>query len=114
MAQILLNESNPTRRRMLQTRLERSGHIVCLLSGLEEVTNILGQVAIDIVIVDMDEQSLDDLQEQFCDLKGVKLVLQANNCDLTFDFRSWIADDIFCKGKRGDNTLLAIERVLHN
>lgn len=114
MAQILLNESDPIRRRMLQTRLERSGHIVCLLSGPEEITNILGQAAIDIMIVDMDEQSLDDLQKQFCDLKGVKLVLQASHCDLQFDFRSWIADDIFCKGEHGENMMLAIKKVLHN
>ena len=114
MAQILLNESDPIRRRMLRARLERSGHIVWLLSGLEEITNILGQAAIDIMIVDMDEQSLDDLQEQFCDLKGVKLVLRASTCDLKFDFRTWIADDIFCKSKHGDNTMLAIKKVLHN
>lgn len=52
MAQILLNESDPIR--MLRARLERSGHIVWSLSGLEEITNILGQAAIDIMIVDME------------------------------------------------------------
>lgn len=114
MARILLNESDPIRYRMLQTRLEYSGHTVLSLGGLEEVANILGEAAIDIMIVHMDEQSLDDLQEQFCNLKEVKLVLQANNCDLQFDFRSWIADDIFCKGEHGENMMLAIKKVLHN
>lgn len=45
MARILLNESDPIRYRMLQTRLEYSGHTVLSLGGLEEVANILGEAA---------------------------------------------------------------------
>ncbi len=114
MAQILLNESDPSRHRLLQIRLERSGHTVWALSGLQAISEALGQAAIDIVVLDMDEQSLDDLQQRFRDFWGVKLVLQTSSRDLRSDFRSWIADEIFCKGKHGENMMLAVKKVLHN
>ncbi len=114
MAQILLNESDPIRHRLLQLRLEGSGHIVWSLGGVEEISDALGQAAIDIVILDMDEQSLGDLPQRFRDLGRAKLVLQTSNCDLRFDFRSWIADEVFCKGKDGANMMFAVKKVLHN
>ncbi len=112
MARILLNESDPVRRRMLKTRIERNGHIVRSLKRPQEIGKISGETGIDIMIVDMDEQSLDDLSEEVSNLNGIKLLLQASRNDLRFDFRSWIADDVFCKSDRGENMMVAINKAL--
>ena len=61
MAYILLNETDPVRHHWLQTRLEHSGHKVRSLSKLEEIRDILQETSIDIMVLDMDKQSLDDI-----------------------------------------------------
>ncbi len=112
MAHIILNEADPIRRRLLSTRLKHSGHTVSSADRLDEIISILSESPIDIILVDMDKLSLEDVLIFAPNLRGAKLLLQASNVDLKHDFRSWIADDIVHKSQDGENVLLSIDKVL--
>jgi len=61
MATILLNESDPVRRELLRLRLQRQGHNVWSAQHRNDIIATLHDVAVDLMILDLDHQNLDEL-----------------------------------------------------
>jgi len=112
MAKIVLNESNPARRNVLKKRLEGLGHTVWSTTEWDDITRISRSQPMDVIVVDMDNHSIDYLLQHATDFKGCKVLLQTTDDELRSDFRSWIADDIICKRPDNEGIITAVERAL--
>jgi len=112
MATILLNESNPRRRAVLRTRLQRLGHMVWSANHLHDVVATLHDVAVDLMILDLDDQDLEALTAFAGRWQGIKIVFQASSMQLTQDFRSWMADQFVFKLQDPANLTQAVAQLL--
>lgn len=103
MATILLNESDPVRHELLRLRLQRQGHKVWSANHLNEIIATLHDVAIDVMILDLDQHCLDDLVAFADRWKGIKIVFQSSSMGPLQDFRLWMAEQIVYKFKNAEN-----------
>jgi CheY-like chemotaxis protein len=103
MATILLNESDPLRHELLRSRLQRQGHKVWSANHLNEIIATIHDVAVDVMILDLDQHRLDDLVAFAERWKGIKIVFQSSSFGLLNDFRSWMAEQIVYKFKNAEN-----------
>lgn len=113
MAAILLNESDPTRLQLLRARLQRQGHDVWSASHLNDIIATLHDVAIDLMILDLDNHKLDELAAFAGRWKGIKILFQASTAALLQDFRSWMADEFVHKTHDSENVANAVAQLLH-
>jgi DNA-binding response OmpR family regulator len=114
MATILLNESDPVRHELLRLRLQRQGHKVWSAQHLNDIIATLHDVAVDLMILDLDDQSLDELCGFANRWKGIKIVFQASSMELLQDFRCWMADQFICKLQNGENVSRAVAQLLQS
>jgi len=112
MATILLNESDPVRHELLRLRLQRQGHKVWPARHLNDIIATLHDVAVDLMILDLDDQRLDDLCGFANRWKGIKIVFQASSTELLQDFRCWMADQVVFKFQNGENVSRAVAQLL--
>jgi DNA-binding NtrC family response regulator len=112
MATILLNESDPLRRELLRMRLQRQGHKVWSASHLNDIIATLHDVAVDLMILDLDHQRLDELAAFADRWKGIKILFQASSPSLLQDFRCWMADQFVVKFNNGENISRAVAQLL--
>lgn len=112
MATILLNESDPLRHELLRLRLQRQGHKVWSAHHLNDIIATLHDVAIDLMILDLDHQRLDDLAAFADRWKGIKILFQANSLALLQDFRCWMADQFVVKFHNDENISRAVAQLL--
>ena len=112
MATILLNESDPLRHEMLRLRLQRQGHKVWSAPHLNDIIATLHDVAVDVMILDLDHQRLDELSAFASRWKGIKIVFQASSTALLQDFRCWMADQFVFKFQNSENVLRAVAQLL--
>lgn len=112
MATILLNESDPLRHELLRMRLQRQGHKVWSASHLNDIIATLHDVAVDLMILDLDHQRLDDLAAFADRWKGIKILFQASSPALLQDFRCWMADQFVVKFHNGENISRAVAQLL--
>lgn len=113
MATILLNESDPSRRHLLRARLQRQGHKVWSASHLNDIVALLHDVAVDLMILDLDHQNLDELVAFADRWKGIKILFQTSSAAPLQDFRSWMADQFVYKLHDSENLTLAVAQLLH-
>jgi DNA-binding response OmpR family regulator len=114
MATILLNESDPLRHELLRMRLQRQGHKVWSASHLNDIIVTLHDVAVDLMILDLDHQRLDDLAAFADRWKGIKILFQASSPALLRDFRCWMADQFVVKLYNGENILRVVTQLLQS
>jgi len=112
MATILLNESDPVRHELLRLRLQRQGHKVWSAHHLNDIIATLHDVAVDLMILDLDYQDLDELSAFASRWKGIKILFQASATELRQDFRCWMADQFVCKFQDGENVSRAVAQLL--
>lgn len=112
MATILLNESDPVRHNLLRLRLQRQGHKVWSAQHLNDIIATLHDVAVDLMILDLDHQRLDELSAFASRWKGIKIVFQASSTELLQDFRCWMADQFVFKFQNGENISRAVTQLL--
>lgn len=112
MATIILNESDPGRHELLRLRLQRQGHKVWPAQHLNDIIATLHDVAVDLMILDLDHQSLDELSAFANRWKGIKILFQASSTALLQDFRCWMADQIVFKFQNGENVSRAVAQLL--
>jgi DNA-binding response OmpR family regulator len=112
MATILLNESDPMRHELLRMRLQRQGHKVWSAHHLNDIIATLHDVAIDLMILDLDHQRLDDLAAFAGRWKGIKILFQASSPAFLQDFRCWMADQFVVKFYNGENLSRAVAQLL--
>lgn len=110
MANILLNEFNLANQRLLRSQLARKGHIVWVAENIGEIVTILHDVAIDLMILDLNRQNLDELF-MFADRwKGVLILFQIECVGSWEDFCCWMADEVVCKNE--DNIPWVVSQLL--
>jgi len=112
MATIILNESDPMRHELLRTRLQRQGHNVWSAQHLNDIIATLHDVAVDLMILDLDYQNLDELSAFASRWKGIKILFQASSTELLQDFRCWMADQFVFKFQDGENVSRAVAQLL--
>jgi DNA-binding response OmpR family regulator len=112
MATILLNESDPLRHELLCLRLQRQGHKVWSAHHFNDIIATLHDVAVDLMILDLDHQRLDDLAAFADRWKGIKILFQASSPALLQDFRCWMADQFVVKFHNGENISRAVAQLL--
>ncbi len=112
MATIILNESDPVRHELLRLRLQRQGHNVWSAQHLNDIIATLHDVAVDVMILDLDDQRLDELCGFASRWKGIKIVFQASSTELLQDFRCWMADQFVFKFQDGENVSRAVMQLL--
>ncbi|MCI0693782.1 hypothetical protein L0337_17465 [candidate division KSB1 bacterium] len=114
MATILLNESDPLRHELLRLRLQRQGHKVWSASHLNDIIATLHDVAVDLMILDLDHQRLEDLAAFADRWKGIKILFQASSPALLQDFRCWMADQFVVKFHHSENLARAVAQLLQS
>ncbi len=112
MATILLNESDPQRHEQLRSELQSQGHRVWSAQHLNEIIATLHDVAIDLMILDLDHQRLEELAAFAERWRGIKILFQSSSPVLMQDFRTWMADQFVCKDERGERLARAIGQLL--
>jgi DNA-binding NtrC family response regulator len=112
MATILLNESDPVRRELLRLRLQREGYKIWPAQNLNDIIATLHDVAVDVMILDLDHQNLDELAEFANRWKGIRIIFQASSTALLQDFRCWMADQFVFKFQNGENVSRAVTQLL--
>jgi two-component SAPR family response regulator len=112
MAIILLNESDPLRHELLRMRLQRQGHKVWSAHHLNDIIATLHDVAVDLMILDLDHQRLDDLAAFADRWKGIKILFQTSSPALLQDFRCWMADQFVVKFHNSENLARAVAQLL--
>lgn len=114
MATIILNESDPVRHELLRLRLRRQGHTVWSARHLNDIIATLHDVAVDLMILDLDHQRLDELSAFAKRWKGIKIIFQASSTALLQDFRCWMADQFILKFQNGENVSRAVAQLLQS
>ena len=114
MANILLNEFDQSRHKLLRSQLEHRGHQVLSVDDVNDIIATLKEVTIDLMILDLDNQSLDELIEFANRWKGIMIVFQTSCPVLKQDFRSWVADEVIRKCHNGENLLQAVVQLLQS
>lgn len=112
MADILLNDSDRTHLQAVQSRLKKEGHQVWTANELLEINSILNDAGAQVMILDLDQHNLNDLMQFAERWSGIKIVFQASNTTLKYDFRSWIADAFVAKSGNGAAITSTVERLL--
>ena len=112
MATILLNESDPQRHEQLRSELQQHGHRVWSARHLNEIVATLHDVAIDLMILDLDHQRLEELAAFAERWRGIKILFQSNSTALMQDFRTWMADRFVCKEEHGERLAHAVTQLL--
>ncbi len=112
MATILLNESDPQRHEHLRSALQQQGHRVWSAQHLNEIIATLHDVAVDLMILDLDHQRLEELAAFAERWRGVKILFQASSTALVQDFRTWMADRFVCKEEHNEKLARAISQLL--
>ena len=112
MATILLNEADPMRHKQLRTQLQRQGHNVWSASHLNDIVSTLHDVAVDLMILDLDNHRLDDLAAFADRWRGVKILFQASYFDPRQDFRSWMADHFVSKSNHDETVVQTVDELL--
>jgi len=112
MATILLNESDPARHQLLRLHLQRQGHKVWSAHHLNDIIATLHDVAIDLMILDLDHHNLDELAAFADRWKGIKILFQASSPAPTQDFRSWMADQFVHKFQNDEALSRAVVQLL--
>lgn len=112
MATILLNESDPQRHKQLRSELQSQGHRVWSAQHLTEIIATLHDVAIDLMILDLDHQRLEELAAFAERWRGIKILFQSSSPGLMQDFRSWMADQFVYKDERGERLAHAVGQLL--
>lgn len=112
MATILLNESDSRRRQWLRARLQRQGHVVWPAHHLNDIIATLHDVAIDLMILDLDLQNLDELIAFAGRWRGVKILFQSSAPAPAHDFRSWMADQFVHKSYNSEDVVRAVAQLL--
>jgi len=112
MATIILNESDPVRHELLRLRLQRQGHNVWSAQHLNDIIATLHDVAVDVMILDLDYQNLDELSAFANRWKGIRILFQASSTALLQDFRCWMADQFVFKFQGGENVSRAVAQLL--
>lgn len=111
-ANILLNEFDSIRHELLKSKLERHGYKVWSVKHLSDTISTLHDVTIDLMILDLDNQSIDEIIE-FADYwKGIFILFQSSRPEIKYDFRCWMADEFIYKCKSCENILQAVEKLL--
>ncbi len=112
MATILLNESDPQRHEQLRSSLQQSGHRVWSAQHLNDIVATLHDVAVDLMILDLDHQRLDELAAFADRWRGIKILFQASSPAPMQDFRAWMADRFVCKEEHGEPVAHAVGQLL--
>jgi DNA-binding response OmpR family regulator len=113
MSRIILVESDPQRNSLLTALLQGQGHAVSITDTLDQIPAVITKSQLDILVVDMDEHSLDEIVQIAPNLKDVKILFLGGNDDMQHDFRSWIADDIIQKSQDDDAINYCIQKILN-
>lgn len=109
---ILLNESDPARRRVFRKRLESQGHKVWSANHLSEIVSTLHDVPVDLMILDLDSQRLEDLAAFAGRWRGIKILFQGSSTLLDQDFQSKIADSFVSKQNQAENISNAVLQLI--
>jgi two-component SAPR family response regulator len=83
-------------------------------SHLNDIIATLHDVAVDLMILDLDHQRLDDLAAFADRWKGIKILFQASSPALLRDFRCWMADQFVVKFHNGENISRVVMQLLQN
>ena len=113
MAAILLYDSDPQHQQQVKNRLQKQGHQVWLADRLDQINTILRDVAINLMILDVDQHDLDLLTEFADRWRGIKIVFQASDYYIKQDFRTWMADDRISKNGDSEQVTKAVSRLLN-
>ncbi len=114
MAVILLNEFDPDHHRLLRTKLEGRGYQVLSVNHINDIIATLKEVAIDLMILDLDNQNIDELIEFANRWRGILILFQASYTEHMQDFRCWMADGFVCKCNNGENVMQAVVQLLQS
>jgi len=112
MPNILLNESDASRQKLLRKRLREQGSHVWSLNRLHDAESRLGKRKFDLMILDLDAQRIDDITVLLEHCQKLPVLLQASGLDASLDFRCWIADELVEKIETGDNVVAAVKKLL--
>ncbi len=113
MSRIILVKSDAQRNSLLTALLQRQGHTVSITDTLDQIPAVITKSQLDMLVVDMDEHSLDEVVQIAPNLKGVKILFLGGNDDMQHDFRSWIADDIIQGSQDDDAINYCIQKILN-
>lgn len=112
MASILVCDSDTRQQQQLQDRLRQQGHKVSLAQDLNEIPEVLQEGEIHLLIMDLDQENLNSLASLGDHCRDVKIVGQTSDPELSYDFRSWIADALVSKYAGEEQINGAIDRLL--
>lgn len=113
MSRIILVEGDQQRNSLLAARLRSQRHAVSITNTLDQIAAVITKSQLDILIVDMDEHSLDEVVQIAPNLKGTKILFLGGNDEIKRDFRSWIAEDIIQKSGDDDAIICSIQKILN-
>ena len=112
MATILLNEIDPLRHEELRATLQQQGHRVWSAQHLNDIIATLHDVAVDLMILDLDQQRVEELAAFAERWRGVKILFQSSSPAVMQDFRTWMADQFVCKEARTEQLTDAVAQLL--
>lgn len=112
MATILLNESDPLRHEELRSTLQQQGHRVWSARHLNDIIATLHDVAVDLMILDLDQQHVEELAAFAERWRGIKILFQSGSPAVMQDFRTWMADQFVCKEDRAEQLTNAVNQLL--
>lgn len=113
MAAILVYDGDRQYQHELKTRLQKQGHQVWLADRLDQINTILRDVAINLMILDVDQHDLNLLTEFADRWRGIKILFRASDFYIKQDFRAWMADDLISKNGDSEQVTKAVSRLLN-
>ncbi len=114
MAAILVCDGDPQRQLQLKSRLQKQGHEVWLAERLERINAILHDVAINVMILDLDQLNLDALIDFAGRWRGIKILGETSDPGLRHDFRTWMADALISKSGDGEQIAVVVDQLLNH
>jgi hypothetical protein len=79
---------------------------------LNDIVATLHDVAVDLMILDLDDQRLEELLAFAERWRGIKILFQASSPAAMQDFRTWMADQFVCKEDHAERLSNAIGQLL--
>lgn len=111
MANILLNEMDPVRHKLLKTRLENMGFTVWSVNHFHFKNSAYFNTEFDVMIFDLDTQRIDEIIQFARHWQGISILFQSSRLNFQLDFRNWFADKLIEKSRDGHNVVDAVQRL---